>query len=381
VIFIVLGLIALAALAFFLWRRRRRATAAKVPLHMGVSVFTGWQSPRPDYGTVTGVQCPVEWPWREMKVPNRVPAIGEYDEGDPHVTLWRESQMIRGKIGWVTYQHDWCFHLGEFVINHCAENHPDDSPVSFAMSCWDVQAAATDDLNMKYWDSTYWDDGRLPEWTKENISACLVAYGRACAPFFTKNSYLRIDGKPVLFRGYAHSLQFYSRFGLKPKDVLNLIAHGCGVRPYFVATSTEPQVHPLLKSWGFDAFTEYALYSDSWANVMPIYRQYWEQSIRIAEETGIDYWVPALAGFDARGYLSDEVASKLGYFEPPDPAAFTAHLVEAREFAQANAKVTRGRVITYAWSEYFEGGIIEPMLPGQLHDGDEMLRAHAAAVT
>jgi hypothetical protein len=137
----------------------------------------------------------------------------------------------------------------------------------------------------------------------------------------------------------------------------------------------------LLKSWGFDAFTEYNLYSDSWANVMPIYRQYWERSIQIAEETGIDYWVPALAGFDARGYLPDEAASKLGYFEPPDPAAFTAHLVEAREFAQANAKYTRGRVCTYAWSEYFEGGIIEPMLPGQLHDGDEMLRAHAAAVT
>lgn len=367
--------------AFFRWLAGLfKGSSRAVPLYMGVSVYTGWASPQPEYGLVTGVQCPSQYPWREMKQANRVPAIGEYDEADPTVTSWRIQQMIRGGISWCTYQHEWAFHLGRLILNHCAENHPADSPIQFAMSWWDVQSAATDDLNMKYWDSTYWDDGRLPIWTKENISAGLVAYGKACAPFFAKPSYLRIDGKPVLFRGYAHSLQFYSRFGLTPKDVLDLIAHGCGVRPYFVATSTDPTVHPLLRSWGFDAFTEYNLYSDSWAHVLPVYRQSWERSVQIAKDTGLEYWVPALAGFDARGYLSETEAAKLGYFEPPTMTAFTDHLNEARVFARDNGKHTRGRVITYAWNEYFEGGIIEPMLPGQLHNGDEMLLAHAKAV-
>lgn len=350
------------------------------PLAMGVSVFTGWASPRPEYGLVTGCQCPSEYPWAQMRVGNRVPAIGQYDEARPEISSWRLEQMQRGGIDWCTYQHEWSFHRGELVMNHCAENHPADSPISFAMSWWDVQSAATDALNLSYWDSTYPFEPPLPIWTKENISAGLVAYGRACKPIMAKASYLRVDGRPVLFRGYAHTLQFYARFELSPKDVLDLVSEGAGERPYFVATSCDPQVYPLLKSWGFDALTEYALYSDSWANVMEIYRDYWKRTIETCRRTGLEYWVPALAGFDARGYLPEADASKLGYFEPPNPAAFTAHLIEARTVAEENYELTRGRVLSYAWSEFYEGGIIEPQAPGMLHNGDEMLLAHQAAV-
>lgn len=349
-------------------------------LYMGVSVFTGWASPRPEYGKVPGVQCPVEYPWRSMLRRDRVPAIGEYDEARPEVTLWRIQQMQRGGIEWCTYQHEWSLHLGRLIMNHCAENHPADSPVQFAMSWWDVLSAASDPINLGYWDSTYaLDTGPLPVWTKENVSAGLFAYGAACAPFFAKASYLHLDGRPVLFRGYAHALPFYARFGLTPKDVLDLISGGAGTRPYFVATSCEPAVYRQLKSWGFDAFTEYALYSDSYEHVRQVYRDYWESSIAIAHETGLDFWVPALAGFDARGYLNDTEASKLGYFEPSSAQAFTDHLTEARAFARANSKHTRDRVISYAWSEFYEGGIIEPLQPGMLHNGDEMLVAHARA--
>lgn len=343
-------------------------------LYMGVSVFTGWASPRPEYGQVPGIQCPVEYPWRNMRVPNRVPAIGEYDETLLEVTVWRLGQMQKGKIDWVTYQHEWSPHLGRLIMNHCAENHPADSPIQFAMSCWDVQAAATDELNLTYWDSTYRLPVELPIWTKENISAALVAYGTACALLFTKASYLRIDGKPVLFRGCAHALRFYERFGLTPKAVLNLIAHGCGVRPYFVATACEPQVHPLLKSWGFDAFTEYNLYAGNWPDVALTYRDYWNRAIGVAKETGIDYWVPASTGFDDRAWSGSVVFM-------PTPAEFTEHLQEARQFAHENYRYTRGRVLTNNWSEYGEGSVLEPMLPGMLHDGDDLLMAHAEAVT
>lgn len=351
--------------------------APSAPLYMGVSVFTGWANPRPEYGLVTGCQCPLQNPWSGMLTPDRVPALGQYNEADPSVTVWRIAQMQIGKIDWCTYQHEWSMHMGQLTMNHCAENHPSDSPIQFAMSWWDVQSAATDALNLSYWDSTYHLNGVIPVWTKENISAGLVAYGKACAPFFAKASYLHVDGKPVLFRGYANTLQFYARFGLAPKDVLDLIASGAGTRPYFVATCCDPKVYPLLKSWGFDAFTEYNLRSDSWANVMPVYRQYWNSAIQIAKDTGIEYWVPALAGFDTSAYLPPEQVER---FEPPTPADFTVHLKEARAFAEANSQYTRGRVITYAWSEFFEGGIIEPMQPGMLHNGNEMLMAHAKSV-
>lgn len=349
------------------------------PLAMGVSVFTGWASPRPEYGLVTGCQCPSEYPWAQMRVGNRVPAIGQYDEARPEIASWRLEQMQRGGIDWCTYQHEWSFHRGELVMNHCAENHPADSPIQFAMSWWDVQSAATDSLNMRYWDSTYPLNGVIPIWTKENISAGLVAYGRACKPIMAKASYLRVDGRPVLFRGYANTLQFYARFGLSPKDVLDLVSKGAGERPYFVATSCDPTVYPLLKSWGFDALTEYQLNSDSWAHVLNIYRDRWASALKIARATGLHYWVPATAGFDARGYLPDADARVLGYTEPPTPADFTAHLMEARELAETNYDVTQGRVISGAWSEHYEGSVIEPQMPNQLHNGDEMLMAHGAA--
>jgi len=163
--------------------------------------------------------------------------------------------------------------------------------------------------------------------------------------------------------------------------VIDLIASELPVRPYFVATSCEPQVHPLLRSWGFDAFTEYCLYSDSWAHVMDVYRAFWTRSIEISRATGIDFWVPAFAGFDARGYLHEADAQVLGFSEPPTPAHFTAHLQEALAFAEEHYERTRGRVLTYAWSEWYEGGVLEPCAPNALHNGDEMLLAHAAALT
>lgn len=350
------------------------------PLHMGASTYTGWANPNPAYGLVTGCQAPLSNPWGGMLTQDRIPAIGQYDEREQSVTDWRLGEMQRGGIEWTTYQHEWSMHLNQLVMNHCAENHPADSPVQFAMSWWDVQSAATDPLNLRYWDSTYWDDGRLPVWNKEILGASFVAYGEACRPIMRKASYLRVDGKPVLFRGYANTLQFYARWGLTPKEILDLVSEGVGERPYFVATSCDLPCRPSLKAWGFDALTEYCLNADSWANLMSTYRDFWRQGIQLARDTGIDYWIPATAGFDARGYLSDYEASKLGYSEPPTPDDFTAHLIEARQVAEANYDVTRGKVLSYAFTERFEGGIIEPNMPtGMIHNGDEMLLAHAAA--
>ena len=108
----------------------------KPPVSLGVSVFTGWADPRPEYGKVPGVQCPALHPWAQMRTTDRVPAIGQYNEADPAVTAWRLAQMERGGIEWVTYQHEWSPHLGQLLMNHCAENHPDDARVQFALIRW-----------------------------------------------------------------------------------------------------------------------------------------------------------------------------------------------------------------------------------------------------
>lgn len=334
------------------------------PVYMGVSVFTGWASPRPDYGLVPGVQCPQQYPWVGIQK-NRTPAMGQYDEAQSQVTTWRLSQMQRGKLDYCVYQHEWSPNLGKFTMNHCAENHPPQSPVQFAMSWWDVLSNSTDG-------ETYWSD---PRWTPDTVAGSLAAYSEACALIMERPNYLRIGGRPVLFRGGASSLRFYARFNLSPKQVLDLMGSRMAERPYFVAIGTDPFDHVLLKGWGFDAFTEYNLFAPDWDNAMATYRAYWAQAIATAKGTGIDYWVPASTGFDSTGWgMNGPVVFQ------PTPMQFTAHLKEARAFAQDNAKYTKGRVLTNNWSEFGEGSILEPMFQGMLHNGDEMLVAHARAV-
>jgi hypothetical protein len=300
-----------------------------------------------------------------MLTADRVPAIGQYDERRPEITSWRLEQMRRGGVEWCTYQHEWSPNLRQLLMNHCAENHPDDADIQFAFSWWDVLSSSSDG-------AAYYAE---PKWTRDAVAESLRQYGAAVYPFTRTASYLRVGERPVLFRGAAQTLRFYERWGISPAEVMATIASAFPVRPYFVASGTDHEVYPLLRSWGFDAFTEYLLYGRDWLDVTRIYRDYWATSFVIAEESGLDFWVPALAGYDNRAFhapIGDRVFM-------PTPAEFTAHLAEAHRFAREHYDVTRGRVISYAWNEYFEGGVLEPMQPDMLHSGDEMLRAHAEA--
>jgi hypothetical protein len=258
-------------------------------------------------------------------------------------------------------------------MSHCAVNHPESSPVKFFVSLWDVIASSTDRVN--YWKDRKERDG----WTRTDAENSWRLYGETVGKrFMLKSNYLTVNERPVLMHGYAHSLPFYDlEFGLTPSNVLSLIRDGIrastGKEAYLIATCTDDKIYPTLKSWGFNAFTEYLIYSDNWANTMTLYKQWWARGTSIAKTYGMDYWVPATVGFDSSAW----------YYHPsqfiPTPAQFTTHLKEARAFAKKNYAVTQGQVLTYAWNEFGEGGVIEPMANGQLHSGNEMLLAHKTA--
>lgn len=356
-----------AAFVFMSACEQERIIAATKPrpLSMGVSVFAGWADPRPDFGLVPGVQCPQLHPWAGLRTADRVPAIGQYDERQQSVTDWRLAQMERGGIDWVTYQHEWSPGLGMLLMNHCAENHPDQARSQYAFSWWDVLTNSADGI-------TYYSDLK---WTPDTVRESLRSYGRAVYPFTRRASYLRVDDRPVLFRGAVQYLDFYEHWNISPKEVLDLISEAFPVRPYWVATGTESRVYDNLKSWGFDALTEYLLYADSWANVAQTYRDYWASSATVAKATGLDFWVPATVGYDNRAFF----APQGDQIFMPTPEQFTAHLAEAREFAERHYELTRGMVGVYAWDEWYEGGVLEPCAPHMLHDGDAMLMAFKAA--
>ena len=350
----------------------------------GVSVFCGWASPRPDHGRVPGVQSPNKWPWKVLQTRDRVPALGEYDERDPAVVSQRLRWMQEGGIDYACYQVEWAHemtqpktlvawrpYLDPLLMSHCADHHPAKSPVRFCVSMWDASQS----------DANYWIELKSRGWKLAEAEASWRQYARTVASrFMARSSYLRVGDRPVLFFGAASSLTFYQRqFGLSPARVIAAVSSEIrshtGQKPYLVATSSAPEAFPQLKSWGFDAFTEYLLYSDSWRGVTAIYRQRWNEAIAICRQTGIEYWVPATVGYDSTAW-----GSPVNVRFVPTPAQFTAHLKEARQFARTNAPHTREQVITYAWNEFGEGGMIEPMKQGMLHSGDEMLRAHRAAI-
>lgn len=350
---------------------------------MGASVFCGWANPRPEFGAVPGVMCPAEHPWEALQTNDRNMALGRYDERDPAITKQRLAWMEEAKIDFCTYQIEWAHEHTQpsklpawrkqlpspLTMAHCADNHSPDSSVRFCISWWGTMER-----------DPLWQEMKGNGWTAADVIESQRRFAQTVAVLYvTRPSYLSIDGKPVLMRGAAEGLQFYeSEFGLSPAQIIGLwrdeVRQVTGKELYLIATSTVPDDRHKLKAWGFDALTEYLLHGDGWQDTMDTYRYWWALDLAFCKAQGLDYWVPATAGYDSKAWGSPESVSHL-----PTPAQFMAHLAEARTVAAENRVLTRGMVLTYAWNEIGEGGCIEPMARGQLHDGDEMIRAHQAA--
>lgn len=328
----------------------------------GVYVFCGWAKPRPEFQKVPGVQAPWPDPWAALHTADRRPALGYYDERNPKVTAWRLEKMREGRVDFAVYQVGWAFELNSLLYSHCADNHRDSTP-KFALSYFDVLSD-----NASYWDG----------WTRVRFARSLGLFARNLGAYMNSPAYYRVAGRPVLVWGYPHVLTAYTeRFGYSPRELIELVRSSIGP-VYIVATAVDPAVLPNLKAWGFDAFTEYLFYADSWRGAAATYRSKWRGAVQVARKQGIDYWVPATAGFDARGWgIPNETDRRVPFV--PTPGEFEAHMREAQLFADRNFDVTQGQVVTYAWNEFGEGGIIEPLAPGMFHEGDAMLRAFRAA--
>lgn len=252
------------------------------------------------------------------------------------------------------------------LFTHCARNHPQDSSVEWCFSDFDVMSHAPD------WErDDYWKD-----WLTCEFEDACYSKGEYLAGHFLHPKYKRVQGRPVMYRGNADSLLYYrDRFNVTPWETQNLITKGSGENIYWVATNTKREVLPLLKSWGFSAFTEYLTYpaQNTWADAMVTYRRKWSEGVSIARSNNLKYWIPVTTGFDSRAWY-DHPSRFI-----PTPEQFEAHVREAREFAQKNFDATDGHINVEAWNEYGEGSVLEPMYANQIHNGDSMLQAFKRA--
>lgn len=370
------------------------AASPSVSLLTGVWVFSGHADPRPEIildaagneiRAVPGTQAPARHPWKALRTNDRNMALGQYDERDPAITAKRLEWMEQAGINLANYQVDWAHEqaIGKMppwrprldnslLMSHSADHHAQyhpNSPVRFSISNWDVMASAGDK-------DAYWAELKSYGWTIADARESWRLYAHTVATrYMGAPNYLTVDNRPVLFQGYAHTLPFYeAEFGLKPAQIVAIIRDEIravtGKNVYLVATATEESTWPNLKAWGFDALTHYALTSGSWAGAVGAYRHWWERGLAFARTSGLKYWIPVSVGYDATA-----IGSPIPDRCEPTPAEFIAHLKEARKLAADNFTLTDGMIWIYAWNEIGEGGILEPMMPGQLHDGDEMLRA------
>lgn len=363
------------------------------PLIEVVSVFENWEQHCRYYVNgqliVTGTEAPYEFPWQSLKTQNREPSIGYYNE--PDVTQHYLESMQQGKFGVACYQIGWSHQhavkypynpplkIDPLLYDWGPKNHPQDSPTQFFLSNWDAPAGTESAHFHALRDERGWTDG--------DMELSHFEYGKAVGQLMLHPRYFHNKGRPVLMRGWAHTLSFYADqhgFNLSPARIVQIWREGvrsvAGVDPYIVATSMEESYRPLLKGWGFDGLTEYLLHGKGWDDAMATYRRFWNQYIPFCRNLGIDYWIAASAGYDDSAWPGIGLSAQ-GWVYNPTAAQYEAHCREARKVALENYDVTNGVVIHYALSEHGEGGILLPMKPGMLHDGDEILRAHAAACT
>lgn len=367
-------------------------------LTMGLSIFCGFASERIEFGAVPRIQCPYPRPWdslvtndRKMMLSTPGMAPGTYDERELSVTLQQIAWMEEGKKDVCSYQIDCAMEqtnwlkmpnyrprlASPMLMTHCAENHPADSKVKYFLSDWDVSAQL---LAPNSGDSI-WEEMIANGWNRSDVETAWILRGQFIGRHAKKGSYFEIDDRPVFMRGWAHLLPEYERvFGITPKRIADILRSevraATGKVLYLISTQTDASTWPLHKEWGFNAVTQYALHGHGWAAAMGAHRHWRGQLLAFAKESGLDVWIPATCGFDSRAWDSPEPTIYI-----PTIPEYIEHIKEARQFARDNYKYTRGIVMEYAGTEIGEGGIWFPMMPGQLHDGDELMRAHAAACT
>lgn len=368
------------------------------PLIEVVSVFENWEQKCRYYVDgqliVTGTEAPYPEPWKSLKTANREPAIGYYNE--PDVTQYYLDEMQKGgfnvacyQIGWshqhaVKYPYGPPFNINPLLYDWGPKNHPQDSPIQFFLSNWEAPVGTEPDhFRVLRQIPNDTQDGR--SWTDADMEQSHFDYGKAVGHFMLHPRYFHVKGRPVLMRGWAHTLAFYQGYGfnLTPQRIVQLWREGvqsvAGVDPYIIATSMEETYRPNLKAWGFDALTEYLLHGKGWDDAMATYERFWNKYIPFCRELGIDYWIPTTSGYDDEAWPGIGLSAQ-GWVYAPTPEQYEAHCRKARATARAHFDVTQGIVIGYSLTEHGEQrSALLPHAPQ--YGGDSLMRAHKAACT
>lgn len=317
-----------------LWGMNAPAQAQE-PVRLGAYYFPGW--------SISG-----NWegkdPWIPIrKFPEREPAAGWYDDTNIDTVARQLDEMKAAGLYFVAV--DWYWNGKSPVrgkpLEHIANlTRSGKSPLKFSILWANHEQIPR---NVQEFDAM------VKYWIKD---------------LFSNPSFLRIDGRPVVFL-FSNDLleKDASRFGMTVSDLMTkaqVIAKAEGESPLFVLSNT--MGGKSLKEQGYAGLSAYNHHgfnrsSHSYAELSEDYARIWQSNLSYMKD-GV-YVLPMIQGWDRRpwgGSQNDLLHDHSG----GTPEGFRQHLTEGVKMIRKYQARTRGLGVICCWNEYGEGSVIEP---------------------
>lgn len=309
------------------------SSKASVPakIKIGTYYFPGW---KPGSGRKAD-------PWAQIKsFPERKPELGWYSDDDPKVLDQQWKWMLEYGINYVVFDWYWGGHYPAY--DHSLKTY--------------LESPHSADLQF----SVLWaNHDEAPR--SKNEFTLMVRYW--LAQYFKRPSYLKIEGKPVVFVFSHEALEAKARkFGSSAKELIEAgdeMAKADGLPGiYFVANSISKG---NVADFGYSAMSAYNYHglsreSESYKELIKDYKDIWPRSARKSRTP--HYIVPLTQGWDRRPWGGSKNPRHDNSGGTPE--LFREHVADARKFIQDNQEMTQGMAVICCWNEYGEGSYIEP---------------------
>jgi hypothetical protein len=327
--------------------------------NLGTFYFPGWRV-RDSYGP-----NPRE-PWSVIKpFPERQPKVGWYNEGDAQILSTQLRQMREGGLSFVFL--DWYWQDQSEKLGHV----------------WNAWSQLPNREGMKI--ALMWANHRVSP-------TSLVEWDRMVEGWVHRNfadrDYLIVDGKPVFMIFSPEKLDVSAgKLGLKQADLLARFqgaARRAGWPGVYIVGNSASSWPLAPRSTGYSALSGY-VYRSFWngrplpaaTNLEALYRGYKENWNWLIKNSDVDYWPPAVMGWDARPWVGTSPSRN----DSPDACCsaslpmFSRHVADWMNVIQLNRAKTKGFGVVCCWNEYGEGNYLEPTMTG----GDSYLKVISSA--
>ncbi|MCG8409155.1 MAG: glycoside hydrolase family 99-like domain-containing protein [Phycisphaerales bacterium] len=297
-------------------------------------------------------------PW-----PERKPAIGFYDEGDPIVTDWHIKHALEHGISGFIY-----------VWDKTLMNPNDKNSLGAAIHDGFLRARYRDLFKFCLnWETSYASHNGVRD--DDEVLTEILPYW--IEKYFQQPTYLKIDNKPILFVTKPGSLEEQLGGPKAIRQVLDAMREKCrksgfaGLTVIGCVPAAKPRLQERLEQAGYDATSAYDVWTDGWANStkdregIPVFSH---REMMIAQKD-------VLLAKKRSGSLPDIVTVHMGWDSRPWHGKETVYYMGAPsaanfEIACRNAKKivdsTPGKgldtriVVLNNWNEFGEGHYIAP---------------------